>query len=107
MAFDKLIDVFLLKSNESSSNIKVWLIGDFNFICENDIIAYIKVKIIEDDVEFVGFVEGESKSQSISNAIRTVLVFNSENFGNSVLESLVYGTPFLTSTGTPLSMVED
>ena len=107
-ALDKLIDAFLLlKSNATHSSIKLVLTGDLNSKYGNEILEYIKAKEIDDDIEFVGFVEGESKSKLIANAICTVLISDSENFGNSILESLVFATPVITSTGTPWSKVEE
>lgn len=107
-ALDKLIDAFsLLKSNATHSKVRLVLTGDLNSKYGKEILAYIKAKEIEDDIEFVGFVEGEFKSNLIANAICTVLISDSENFGNSVLESLVFATPVITSTGTPWSKVEE
>ncbi len=106
-ALDKLIDAFLLlKSNPTYLNIKLVLTGDLNSKYGYEILARIQEYKIEGDIEFVGFVEGELKSKLIANAICTVLISDSENFGNSVLESLVFATPVITSTGTPWSMVE-
>jgi len=105
-ALDKLIDAFyLIKRNYDCLNLRLVLTGGKDSKYARDLIHYIKIKGLEQDIDFVGFIEGKDKSELIANALCTVLISNSENFGNSVLESLCYGTPVITSTGTPWSEV--
>lgn len=105
-ALDKLIDAFyLIRSKFDNSQIKLVLTGGIDSKYAIDLIYYIKVKGLDQYIDFVGFIEGKEKSQLITDALCTVLISNSENFGNSVLESLCFGTPVITSTGTPWSEV--
>jgi glycosyltransferase involved in cell wall biosynthesis len=107
-ALDKLIDAFALISRKyDSSKVKLLITGDVKTKYGSDLYDYIKKNNILNYVEFVGFIEGEKKCKLIANAICTVLISNSENFGNSVLESLCFGTPVITSKGTPWSEVVD
>jgi glycosyltransferase involved in cell wall biosynthesis len=107
-ALDKLIDAFaLIRKRYTSSEIKLVLTGDQNTKYGINLFEYIKEQNLLEYVEFVGFVEGEKKNKLIANAMCTILISNSENFGNSVLESLCFGTPVITSKGTPWSQVEE
>ena len=62
---------------------------------------------IGDRVEFLGQVEGESKTRLFANAYFTVMPSHSENFGISIAESLAQGTPVIASQGTPWKLLED
>jgi len=56
---------------------------------------------LTEKVEFLGLITGEQKSNTLSRARYTFLLSHSENFGNVVLESLVFGTPVCASVYTP------
>lgn len=61
---------------------------------------------LENKVEFVGQVEGETKSRLLANAYFTLMPSHTENFGIVVLESLAQGTPVVASRGTPWESLE-
>jgi glycosyltransferase involved in cell wall biosynthesis len=55
------------------------------------------------DVDFVGPVYGAAKDELLARATLFVLVSDSENFGNAVLEALAMETPAVLSTGVGLA----
>lgn len=55
------------------------------------------------DVEFPGPVYGAAKDELLARATLFVLVSESENFGNAVLEALAMETPAVLSTGVGLA----
>ena len=55
------------------------------------------------DVEFVGPVYGEAKQELLARASLFVLMSDSENFGNAVLEALAMETPAVLSQGVGLA----
>lgn len=64
-------------------------------------------KLLQDKVFFLGEVEGKEKFQLYANAYFTILVSNSENFGNVITEALSQGTPVIASKGTPWKKLVD
>jgi glycosyltransferase involved in cell wall biosynthesis len=80
---------------------------------DNDEIHYLKElnrMILENDlteyIEIVGEVNSPTKEKLISESKALLLVSDSENFGNVVVESLAQGTPVITSKGTPWQSLE-
>lgn len=59
------------------------------------------------NVEFTGFLTGESKDKAISSLSCLVVPSDFENFGNIVTEALVRGVPVIASKGTPWQSLED
>lgn len=56
---------------------------------------------LEDSVEYVGEVDGETKAALFESADLFLLPSFSENFGVVIAESLAYGVPVITTRGTP------
>lgn len=60
---------------------------------------------LQGKVVFKGHLEGEDKERMYAESYMTLLLSESENFGNVVPESLIHGTPVITSQGTPWGML--
>jgi len=60
----------------------------------------------ENNILFVGHKEGKGKEELYKNSKLFVLPSHSENFGNVVLESLMYKTPVIASIYTPWQELE-
>lgn len=63
--------------------------------------ALIRTKGLEDDFEFVGFVDGTRKQDCFDRADIFVLPTYSENFGIAIAEALSNELPVITTTGAP------
>lgn len=63
--------------------------------------ALIREKALQDDFEFVGFVEGVRKQACFDAADIFILPTYSENFGIAVAEALANELPTITTTGAP------
>jgi glycosyltransferase involved in cell wall biosynthesis len=69
----------------------------------NELKDLIKALGVEGQVEFRKPISSTKKLQEYAKSRFTFLVSKSENFGNTILESLSQGTPVVASKGTPWS----
>lgn len=72
---------------------------------------YLKNRVVELGLEkrvvFLGMVTGPAKDNLYAGARALLLVSQSENFGNVVIESLAQGTPVIASKGTPWESIQN
>lgn len=61
---------------------------------------------LSDQVEFMGHVEGQSKTDAYRNADIFVLPSYSENFGIVVAEAMAHGVPVITTVNTPWTALD-
>ena len=106
----KIIEGLSLSEIFLKSESKLFLVG----IPEkrhNDYFESLKKLIIEKKLEnkvvFKGHLIGNEKELIYAQAYATLLLSETENFGNVVVESLNHGTPVITSKGTPWSILEN
>jgi glycosyltransferase involved in cell wall biosynthesis len=66
-----------------------------------EVIALASKLGIEEEIDFVGEVEGQEKSELLAEASIFILPSFSENFGVVVAEALAAGVPVIATTGTP------
>lgn len=109
-ALDKLINAVALSKIFIKENYKLYLIGDDK---DPSTLWYVKElkKLItklnlEDKVIFLGNVYGDRKYEYYSKSKCSLLVSETENFGNVVIESLSQGTPVISSLGTPWAVLK-
>lgn len=109
-ALDKLINAVALSKIFIKENYKLYLIGDDK---DPSTLWYVKelkeliTKLnLEDKVIFLGNVYGDRKYEYYSKSKCSLLVSETENFGNVVIESLSQGTPVISSLGTPWAVLK-
>lgn len=66
-----------------------------------DLKKRIQKSAIDIDVNFIGPVYGDDKTQLLQDADLVIVPSLSENFGVTVIEGLGHGCPVMTTTGTP------
>lgn len=111
----KNIDMILEAAHRSnlfmSSQAKILIAGDARLEYEktyyDKLKKWIKKNKFENRVEFLGYLQGKAKSSFLSNSYFVFLPSKSENFGNSVVESLSCSTPVVASKGTPWKILEE
>lgn len=69
--------------------------------------ALIRVKGLQSDFEFVGFVEGARKQACFDSADIFILPTYSESFGIAIAEALSNELPVITTTGAPWQDLEE
>jgi glycosyltransferase involved in cell wall biosynthesis len=104
-ALDNLL-IALGRSTFTNSNFKLYLAGNGDDLYRMELEKISQDYGISEKVYFLGQIEGLEKQKLLANAKYTFLVSHTENFGNTVVESLAQGTPVVTSRGTPWSMLK-
>ena len=69
--------------------------------------AAVSAAQLDDEVSFVGALEGEAKAAAFYGADFFILPTFSENFGLVVAEALAHGLPVVTTTGAPWSVLHE
>ena len=108
-ALDKLLLGLSMSMDFLSSDYKLLIAGE----PEKQFTDYYKTLLdildscpqLRSKVVFLGNVADSNKYTLFANAYFTILVSDSENFGNVVIESLCQGTPVIASLGTPWSIL--
>jgi glycosyltransferase involved in cell wall biosynthesis len=109
-AIHKIIEGLSLSENFLNSDFKFIIIGNYEDRYKyyyEELILLIEAKDLKDKIEFRGHLEGFEKERIYAESYATLLMSETENFGNVVLESLNQGTPVITSKGTPWSILEE
>ena len=106
-ALDKLIRALYLSKSFMISPSKLIILGDCSGEYYNQLREMIERLGMNDKIEFKGVVTGHKKDVMIANSRYLILVSESENFGNVVIEALAQGTPVIASKGTPWSSLSD
>ena len=106
-SLDKLIRALALSKEFLTSTRKIIFAG----VGEPAYVRFLK-QLAEElavchKIEFVGLIEGEDKERLYAGSFCSLLVSESENSGNVVIESLAQGTPAITSLGTPWQVLEE
>lgn len=109
-AIHKIIEGLSLSEKFLNSDFNFIVIGDFEDRYKyyfDDLILLIEVKGLINKIEFRGYLGGYEKERIYAESYATLLMSDTENFGNVVTESLNQGTPVITSKGTPWSILEE
>lgn len=109
-ALDKLIKGVALSQKFRQSSVKLKIVG----VQESQFKDYylklsdlINSNGLADKVSFEAPLFGEDKFKALCSALFLVLVSESENFGNVVIEALSQSTPVISSHGTPWEILEE
>lgn len=108
-AIDKLIEALSISNEFKLLNYKLIIAGkpEARHI---EYLNYLKQKVLDyslnDQVIFVGHVEGNDKEILYAESELLILPSETENFGNVVVEALNQSTPVLASKGTPWNILE-
>ena len=106
-ALDKIIKGFKESKLFKTSNYHFLIAGEeFEKDYKIKIQELIESLELSSKVTFLGLITGKEKNKIYSKAKFSLLLSNSENFGNVVIESLSQGTPVLASIYTPWQVLE-
>lgn len=106
-AVDNLLEALSQSKKFSGSDFILKIAGTGKEGYTKKIKALVEELNLENKVEFLGQVEGESKDQLLANAYFTIMPSHTENFGLVVIESLAQETPVIASKGAPWKSLED
>lgn len=73
----------------------------------DSLVAKVEEFGLKDKIEFIGFINGLEKEKLYSSSYISLMLSETENFGNVVVESLNQGTPVIASKGTPWEILEN
>lgn len=108
-ALHKIIMGFALSKHFLDSNFKFCIVGDYEER-HKSYFESLKVLInennLQDKIEFKGHLSGKEKELIYADSYFTLLLSETENFGNVVVESLNQGTPVIASLGTPWEILK-
>lgn len=103
-ALDRIIKGFALSKSFLSSDFRFYIVGGVEdkyeeyYLSLRELVSELN---LENKIIFKGSVVGDDKYKIYANAYFSLLLSDSENFGNVVIEALSQGTPVIASTGTP------
>lgn len=109
-AIHKIIRGLSMSKSFLNSEFKFVLVGNYEGRYEyyyDELCELIIEKNLQKKIEFKGHLTGYDKELIYAQSFATLLLSETENFGNVVVESLSQGTPVITSKGTPWSIVEE
>jgi glycosyltransferase involved in cell wall biosynthesis len=92
---------------ENKSGFKLIIAGNSNNPYGEELRKLVQDLKLNDEVHFVGHLEGDDKEELLSKAHVLVLPSHSENFGNVVIEALAHGTPVIASQNTPWKILNE
>jgi glycosyltransferase involved in cell wall biosynthesis len=109
-SIEKLIFACSISKSFKREKFKLLIVGpvlnEFRAYFDSLIELITKVEL-ENNILFLGNIDSPKKEILISQSKALLLVSQSENFGNVVLESLAQGTPVISSKGTPWQQLEN
>ncbi|UUC47022.1 glycosyltransferase family 4 protein [Flavobacterium cerinum] len=109
-ALHKIIEGLALSPTFVTTNAKLVIVGKYEERHKSyyeSLLKLVQEKKLEDKVEFKGHLVGKEKERIYAKSYFTLLMSETENFGNVVVESLNQGTPVMASLGTPWGILEN
>lgn len=106
----KLIEGIALSEVFMKSDSKLLIVGKQEERHNNykeELVSLVNKLNLQSKVIFKGHLEGSEKEQVYAEAHALILVSETENFGNVVVEALNQGTPVIASLGTPWQILEE
>jgi len=97
----KGLEILLEVLSSIESNFELNIVGDGECSYLNRIKKIVFEKNLENQVNFLGYLEGDEKNKAYLNADFFILPTYSENFGNVIVEAMKYSLPVVTTSGTP------
>lgn len=109
-AIHKILEGLFLSKYFKNSPFKFIIVGKheerhqeyYDFL--NKLITQYQLK---DKVEFLGFKTGKEKEKIYAQSFMMMMLSETENFGNVVIEALNQGTPVIASKGTPWEILPE
>lgn len=106
-AIENLIQAIKKSEKFQKENFKLKIVGNHHNKYGEELINLSKQLHLEEKVEFLGHIDGESKERILAEAYCLVMPSHTENFGNVAVEALAQKTPVIASKGTPWKILED